>query len=135
MTTTLKIAQLREHSCLLPDGSLGMTSRPITGRLCVGQHVLNALFTPRGSLSWARDRGLDVRQLEHADLSALEIRRWETAIAAEARRVDYVRTAAARLTLDEERGWLLEVPLVLTDGSTFALQVAISEAVAAFTGA
>lgn len=135
MTTTIKISQLREHSCLRADGTLGMTSRPITGRVCVGAHVLHALVTPRGKLAWAPEVGLDVRQLEHADLSPADIRRWETAIAAEARKVDYVRSAAARLFLDDVRGWVLEVPLVLVDGSTFALQVAISEAVAAFRGA
>lgn len=130
--TALPLAQLRESSSLRPDGSFDQTSREVTGPLAVVEHVLRSLVTPRGSLSWAKDRGINILALELADLSPPDQARWERAIAAEARRNDYVRYAVAKLNLSPITGWTLSVEILLVDGKTYPFQVKISEAVAAF---
>ena len=77
------------------SGGLDTSGRVETDpRVVVAERIARAWLTVKGSMPWARDRGLGLRQLVNADLSFSKLRMIEGDAAREARRVDGVTQAA-----------------------------------------
>lgn len=96
-----------------------------TGPLAVAQDVARRLQTPRGSLDWAPEVGVDVAELLGAAIDTNVIAEWEAKIGAEALAND--RVANADVTIVEDGDALrITVDLTLTGGESpsFALVLA-----------
>src|SRR5688572_4405831 len=81
-------------SVVRPDGTLGLdlTFTPITGSRVVAEGVLKSWISPRGSMFWAKDRGINVLTLRNGDHDRATLERWKIALSHEAKKVDGVRS-------------------------------------------
>ena len=114
-----------------PGGGLDLDPyfRRITGPQVVLHAVARRFVTPRGSLWWAPDSGLDVRRWLAEGVRAQDLPTYEQLIATEAERDERVLSADVRLSFADDV-LRVELSLTLAEG-TFPLVLAVSAVTAA----
>lgn len=113
-------------SLALADGGLDLDPyfRKITGPLVVLHAVARRFVTPRGSLWWAPNDGLDVRRWVLDGVRLQDLPTLEQLIVTEAERDDRVLSADATLTFADDV-LTIRLSLTLAEG-TFSLVLAVS---------
>ncbi len=117
-------------SIVRPDGTLGLdlTFTPITGSRVVAEGVLKRWISPRGSMFWARDAGVNVLTLRNGDHDRLTLERWKIALSNEAKKVDGVRSVVVTFTFStKDRTLQLKADIFTTAGKS-SLLVGLGEA-------
>lgn len=129
MADVQRVIDLVDYSTFRDDGQPGVTGRRITGVRVVLEHCARAILTPRGSLSWARDAGFDIRQLENADLTATQRNAVKALLDAEIRGVDFVAGVVSRLSFDPTTFAAVYRPVVsVASVGAFPLAVSVDKA-------
>jgi hypothetical protein len=122
---TLRLAELVDVSTFGPGGP-GLTSQKIRGARVAVEWVARAWLTPRGSLPWAPDRGINILDLENSTHDTTSLARWQAALVAEAEAVEFVQSCDVAITLADRRITILGT-LILVDGRTYRLAVTLAE--------
>jgi hypothetical protein len=106
----------------IPDLSFNLK----TGSAVVVEALARRLTTQRGSLFYALDYGIDVRDLQLAKIDSQILFQWKTNIEHECRRDDRVDDVIAHLTFDASTGILvLEIEVALLDGETVNFKLTV----------
>lgn len=121
------IHQLVDTSTFDADGRPGLTYRQIYGIRVAAEWCLRAVLTPRGSLPWNRNRGVNLLDYVNADLGQSQLTALRTSCDREIQLVDFVVTVVSTLRIVAD---VLEYrPFVTFDGDTTRpLAVKASEA-------
>lgn len=98
--------------------------RKVTGPSVVLHAVARRFVTPRGSLWWAPDSGLDVRRWLLDGVRLQDLPTYEAQIVTEAERDERVLSADATVTFADDV-LTIELSLTLAEG-TFSLVLAVS---------
>lgn len=94
----------------------------VTGRAVVIQAVARRLLTPRGSLFYAPDYGIDLSGLLNARFNSALLARWKSEIERQAEQDDRVASCTATLTVNGQQ-LKISVALELADGIVAAFDL------------
>lgn len=125
---TLRLAELVDVSTFGPAG-IGLTGQKIRGPLVAVQWVARAWLSPRGALTWALGRGINVLDLENSTHDATSLARWRFALVSEAEDVEFVHSCDVAITLSG-RTITVAGSVVLVDGRTYRLAVTLADGAA-----
>lgn len=95
---------------------VGRKLRMASGLRNLGNALARRLQTPRGSLPWDRDCGLDVRSLLLSPLSPVQLAAMQSAISREVEKDDRVLACECALTLDGNGLLRAELTVDTADG-------------------
>lgn len=107
-------------SSLRADGTLGLDPdfQAVSGELVVVEAVLKRWQTPRGSLWWDTDAGLDARQFVLSKIDQTRLQAIASQLAAEAEKDERVDEAFVTASMSADRKLRLSTQLVLSNGET-----------------
>lgn len=98
------------------------------GKKALANSIARRLQTERGTLEYAPDEGLDVRDLLHEGLTAIELAGWQVAIAREVEKDERVDAAHVVLTPNDVGSELqLDIDIEDSDGETFSLVLNVNK--------
>jgi hypothetical protein len=117
-------------SIIRSDGTLGLdlTFTPITGSRVVVEGVLRVWISARGSMFWAKDRGVNFLTLRNAAHDRMQLELWKMALVNEAKKVDGVRAVTVAFARDETTHTLTIKADIRTMAGTSKLLVGLDEA-------
>ncbi|MEP7123142.1 MAG: hypothetical protein ABJE95_19595 [Byssovorax sp.] len=128
---TLALAELADVSTFGPRGP-GLTGQRIYGARVAVERVARAWLSPRGALTWARDRGVSILELQNSTHDKTSLGNWRAALVAEAEAVEFVDRCDVTITL-ADRVITLVGELLLVDGRTYRLAVTLKDGAALVT--
>lgn len=107
-----------------PDLDAGFSA--MTGRRVVAERIARRFTTPRGSLSWAPNDGVDVRAWLNESVTRARLSEWSRALEQEAEKDEAVLSASVSLAYDQAAMAIkISATLDLADGP-FSLVLAVS---------
>jgi hypothetical protein len=118
---------LRDTSSFKPDGTLGLTGRPIVGVRVVLEWCARAIVTKRGRLRWAPNDGDDIREMERGDYSIASRERKREALNRAIQRVDFVTGIESTLRILNGDAYFTARVAIINAG-VYPLAVSIGEA-------
>jgi hypothetical protein len=125
---TLPLADLRDASTFGPAG-VGLTGQRITGARVAVEWAARAWFTPRGALTWAQGKGVNLFDLENSTHDRTGLERWRQRLIAEASEVEYVADVKVTITR-ADRQIRIDGEVVLVDGRSYPLAVRLAQGAA-----
>lgn len=132
------LAELIDISTFPPGGPMDLTTIRIVGVRVVLEWVVRRWLTPSGTLAWAPNDGVDLRQLVNSDHRADELAIIRATLEQEAREVSHVVECKVELRVVGEGDVLVRGAVTLDDMREYPLSVTINlagAAVAQFGGA